>query len=394
MQGDVNAANIPFTSRVLLALAGALLPADLRTDWIREWRAELWHSRRSAVRSDIALLNYSLGAFADAWFLLRHEAAISRRLAEARRSRSLPIAAMAVLLIGLSVATNGFQGGRDLLFGRDSDRLFLLAQPSPFLGSAARVPAAQVLAWIECGSTVEKLGRWAAKDPFVCVADPVAATLFAETHAKARCDTIQLAPDVRGFSGVIGRLKPGARLAGAEKELAETAVLHRGWLVPQIVPIGRLRRAPLLPVGTALLGLALISLLPLRTRSLESFAWAVSRVALSFALVVAGWLELTAAAPFTEQAGVPSVWAALLYVCPIAAGTLLHIWLRRDARGRCRTCYRPLTMPVFVGLSGRCLFDSGGIERLCSARHGALVTGSVPGQIGTEEWSQWPNPFA
>jgi hypothetical protein len=51
-------------------------------------------------------------------------------------------------------------------------------------------------------------------------------------------------------------------------------------------------------------------------------------------------------------------------------------------------------MPVFVGPSGRCLFDSGGIERLCSARHGALVTGSVPGQTGTEEWSQWPNTFA
>jgi len=394
MQVGVNVGKIPFPSRFLLALAGAMLPADLCADWKREWHAELWHWRHSAFRSYSALLKRSLGAFADAWFLLRHEATITRRLAEAARSRSLPVAAMAILLIGLSIATNRFQGGRDLLFARDADGLFLLAQPNPFMGSAARVPAEQVSAWIERGSTVEKLGRWSAREPPFCVADPLAVALFSAARAKPRCDSIKLQRDVSGFSGVIGRLKPGARLAAAEKELAQTAVLHRGWLCPQIVPIARLRRAPLVPVGTALLCLALLSLLPLGCRSLQSFAWAASRVALSFALVIAGWLELAAAAPFTEQAGVSGLWAALLYVGPMAAGTLLHVWLRRDARGRCRICYRPLTMPVFVGFSGRCLFDAGGIECLCRAGHGALVTGSVPGQIGTEEWSQWPRTLA
>ena len=392
MPSELHPATLPFTIRLLLALAGGMLPPGARIDWKREWYAEFWHSRQLPSRRRPMR---ALGAFSDAWFLVRHEHGIRSRIGELARSRCFAVAALVLLIAALALATNGFRHSRNLLVQRDSDRLFLLAQPSPFMGRAARIPEAQAKDWIEYGTTVEALGRWSVREGAVCIADRVAATLFSEVPMMPQCATIKPASaELAGFCGVVGRLKPGASLAEAEHELGQTAVLHRGWLHPAIVPIERLRRAPLAPVGVALIFLAFFSLLSVRAASVLAWTWAVSRVALFFGLIAGAWLELVARAPFTEAAAVPGIWTALLYVFPIAAATLTALWLRRDARRRCRICYRALTMPVFVGLSGRCLFDSGGVEYLCSAGHGALVAGSVPGQIGTEEWSQWPSTLA
>lgn len=392
MPADFHSSTLPFTIRFLLALAGGMLPASARTDWIREWHAEFWYSCQSASRRRPMR---ALGAFADAWFLVRHEHGIGSRVGELAQSRLLAVAVLVFLIAALGVATDGFRRSRDLLFHRDSDRLFLLAQPIPFMGGTARIPEAQVEAWVKHGTTVEVLGRWSVRERAVCVADPVAATLISEVRMRPQCAVIKVErAELSGFSGVVGRLKPGVSLNEADSELGRTAALHRGWLGPVIVQIGPLRRAPLAPVGAAFFVLALFSLLAVRGASVRAWTWAVSRMALSFGMIVSSWLELAARAPFTEAGSVPGIWTGLLYVFPIAAATLAALWLRRDARGRCRICYRALTMPVFVGLSGRCLFDSGGVEYLCSAGHGALVTGSVPGQIETEEWSKWPNTLA
>jgi len=379
---------IPYTIRLLLALAGAMLPDSARTDWMREWYAEFWYSRHSASgRRPMR----ALGAFADAWFLVRHEHGIRGRVGELLRSRSLAVAVLVFLLAALALATTGFRRSRDLLFHRDSDRVFLLNQPLPFMAGAARISPAQANAWVERhNATVQVLGRWSVRERDICVADPVAATLFTEIHMRPQCTAIKVERrNWTGFSGVVGRLKSGISLAEAERELGQTAVLHRGWLRPAIVPIARLRTAPLAPVASALFALALFSLVAARVASVRASIWLASRIALSLALVAGAWLELAARAPFTEAGSVPGIWSALLYVFPIAAASLLALGLRRDARGRCRVCYRALTMPVFVGLSGRCLFDSGGIEYLCGAGHGALLTGSVPGQVETEQWSKW-----
>jgi hypothetical protein len=392
MPSDRHSSTVPFTIRLLLALAGWMLPARARVDWKREWYAEFWHSRQLPSRRRPMR---AFGVFPDAWFLARHEHGIGCRLGELARSRSFAVAALIFLIAALGVATNGFRRSRDLLGQHDSDRLFLLAQPVPFMGRVARIPEAQAKAWIEHGGTVETLGRWSVRQGAVCAADRVAATLFSEVHMMPQCAAIKPASvELAGFSGVIGRLKPGASRAEAERELEETAVLHRGWLRPAIVPIEGLRRAPLAPVGAALFVLALFSLVSVRAASAPAWTWAVSRVALFFGLIAGGWLELVARAPFTEAAGVPGIWTALLYVFPIATATLAAHWLRSDGRGRCRICCRPLGMPVFVGFSGRCLMESGGVEYLCTAGHGALVAGSVPGQVETEEWSKWPNTLA
>jgi hypothetical protein len=380
---------------LLVAAAGRILPAARRADWVREWNAELWHAERSGSVSDRTLLTRALGAFADASFLLRQEHEIGIRLREMRSSRFGSVAVLVVVAAILAFATRGFQSGRALLLNRESDRIFLLSQPSPFMGSGARVPPPQAAAWIANGRTAESLGRWWVSAGSRCVADRTAVALFSETQMKPDCEAISLAPGViAGFSGLIGRLKPGYTFADAEKELAATAELGVGWLRPAIVPVTQLHKAPLVPIGGALLLLVVFNVFGLRNCSMEAWGWGLSRIALSFGIVAGLWLEIVARAPFTEAGSIPGLSAMGSYFFPAIAATLIALRLRRDVQRRCRTCYRLLSMPVFVGFSGRCLFDSGGIEYLCSAHHGALLTGSVPGQSVAEEWSQWPGTCA
>jgi hypothetical protein len=57
--------------RMLICAAALLAPATLRVEWLREWRAEMWHVRRSCVHSS-EVTAFCLGAFQDAWCLRRH----------------------------------------------------------------------------------------------------------------------------------------------------------------------------------------------------------------------------------------------------------------------------------------------------------------------------------
>lgn len=382
-------------ARLPVAAAGRLLPAAQRADWRREWDAEIWHAEHSGGTPERTLWTRALGAFADASFILRHEHGISIRLNELRSSRPASVAVLVAVAAILLVASRGLQSGRALVFSTEPDRVFLLAQPSPFMGGSARVPPAQAADWVENGRTTDMLGRWFVLKGSVCVADGAAAALFSQIQMRAKCKSVRQGPnEITGFSGIIGRLKTGYTYADAEKELATTAELHLGWLRPAIVPVAQLRKAPLLPVGTALLLLTFFSVLGLRNCSLEAWVWGLARIGLSFGIIAGLWLELDARAPFTEAGSIPGAWTIGLFVLPPITATMFTLRLRRDVERRCRTCYRLLSMPVFVGLPGRCLFDSGGVEYLCPARHGALVVGSMPGQIAAKEWSQWPSTFA
>lgn len=57
--------------RLLVCGAGLLVPAAQRTEWLREWRAELWHVRRSCACAG-EMTAFCLGAFQDAWCLREH----------------------------------------------------------------------------------------------------------------------------------------------------------------------------------------------------------------------------------------------------------------------------------------------------------------------------------
>ncbi|MGO9435395.1 MAG: hypothetical protein ACLPH3_15000 [Terracidiphilus sp.] len=65
-------------NRGLLHCASLLVPSEQRADWLREWRAELWHMRRSrrpsdrfSWRAEQAATCFCLGAFQDAFCVRR-----------------------------------------------------------------------------------------------------------------------------------------------------------------------------------------------------------------------------------------------------------------------------------------------------------------------------------
>ncbi len=396
MQAQVISQAVPVEIRCLLAAAGSLLPPALRSDWVREWNAEFWHSLGSA-RLRRQMWARALGAFPDAWVLLRQDYGLVTRIHDASHSRSALVILLALLMIATTSFTNGFSRGRNLLFHSDSAGLVLIAQPIPFMGGSSRMPAAQVEAWLRESRTVVELGRWSIEDRLrsgrhvgVCRADATALKLLSEAPVKPPCEQVEFkGPNAPTFAGVVARLKRGSSIHEAEDELARTATVHKGWMRPGIVSLSAMRKAPLVPAGLTLCGLILLSLLSVRAVTLTAWLWAVLRIALSFALIAGAWIEFVARAPFTETAGVPLAWSALLYFLPAVSGCCAAYWLRRDTRQRCRICFRTLTMPVFVGMPGRCLFEPGGTEYLCSAGHGALLAGLVNEPTGEEVWATW-----
>src|SRR5579871_5650156 len=193
MHSRVVSQDVPVEVRWLLAVASSLLPSTLRSDWIREWYAEFWHSLGPARGFRRRMWARALGAVPDAWVLLRQEYGLARRAHDALRSRSAPVMLLALLMSVLALCTGGFSGGRSLLFHDDSVGLVLIAQPIPFMGGSARVSGAQVEAWLRRSNTVAALGRWSMDRPrggnsaSVCIADAAALRLFSEVAVKPAC---------------------------------------------------------------------------------------------------------------------------------------------------------------------------------------------------------------
>ena len=393
--------DVPVEVHWLLAVAGSLLPSTLRSDWIREWYAEFWHSLGPARGFRRRMWGRAFGAVPDAWALLRQDYGLARRTHDALCSRSAPVMLLALLMSALALCTGGFSRGRRLLFHDDSAGLVLIAQPIPFMGGSARVPGAQVEAWLRRSNTVAALGRWSMDGPrdgrsvSVCIADASAMGLFSEVPVKPACARFESAgSDALPFAGVVARLKSGALVYQAEQELAQTAALHKGWVQPRITSLAAIRTAPLKPAGFVLLAGFLLSVLSVRALRIAAWIWALSKITLSFAVIAGLWIELAARAPFTETAGIPSSWSALLYLLPVVIACFAAWCLRRDARRHCRVCYRALAMPVSVGMPGRSLFEPGCVEHLCEAGHGSLLVGPVNQLIGGESWVTWSDTWA
>ena len=101
---------------MLIRIAGWFVPKDRRSEWLRQWNAELIHrwKIRSESRDDVAksgLLVWSLGAFGHAWYMFRTEFtmdSIWQDLRFAVRSlRTGPgLIAVAVLSLGLGIGAN------------------------------------------------------------------------------------------------------------------------------------------------------------------------------------------------------------------------------------------------------------------------------------------------
>ena len=406
MKAAASGQAVPWEIRFLLAIAAWLLPRSLRGEWRREWLAEFSHvftevdahpppaARRQRMFARAA------GAFPDAWTLLKLHGL--RRRAEAAHSRLTPVVVPALLLLTLAVVTDGFQRARELLLQPESEDLVLLVQPVPFMGLSSRVPSAQAERWLLTGSTPAAIGAWTVERPAVDGQDvrvwrptPKALALFAESRIQPQYDRVEpFRGSMPRHAGVVAKLRPGATLRQAEAELAVTAEFQKGWHKPHVVALASIRRAPLLPVGLLLGGLSLLSVLPIRVRSIQAGLWALAPVCLGFAVIAGVWLECVARAPVTEMARVPEAWNLALYVLPVVVASLTACWFWRTAGRRCRICYRPLMDAVTVGMEGHCLLEPGGREYLCVEGHGSLVEGSAAQNQSYEVWTSWSSSWA
>jgi hypothetical protein len=364
------------------------LPPHLRVDWIREWHAEFWHSLNDhGMARDSHLTRQmrarALGAFADAWTLLRLECGIRQRIRRAVESRSAPIFIMALLLITLASGTRGFSGVRSLWSDKDSESLALVVQPDPFLRESSLMPAAQADAWFQRSKTVLEMGKWtledrtlSGKDVRVLRADATAISLLSKSPMRLKFDRIE---SIEGFAptrmAVVARLRSGATSLDAERELAIITGLGKGWLRPTVLPLTAIRNAPLHLVVPLILGLLVFSVLPIRAFHLQAWPWVITKPVLCFMLVSSAWLEIVARTPLTETAQVSALWNLLLYLLPVLASASAAWWFRWDAANRCHTCYRLWATPISVGSPGRCLFEPQGVGYQCDEGHGALSVG-------------------
>jgi hypothetical protein len=383
---------LPIEIRITLGFAGSLLPLRLRDEWMREWCAEFWHSftghqQQSLLRHQMRLR--ALGAFADAWALLNLDYGVPRRMCDVIECRLAPIVVMIVVLFSTAFVTRGFRESRAYLFHADEDSLVLVAQPNPFTGGNSLIPSAQVEAWAQCSRATIELGRWVVQEERtsgyrerVLKADANAISLFAEAEMKPRFDRIEpMGAEVPQFVGVVAQLRNGATAQAAE-ELAQVASLHKGWQRPAVISLHAIRRAPLAPIGPVLLAWVLLSALSFRRFRMSAWSWVLTEMGLCFLIVAACWIELLARAHVTETAGVAAGWNWALYILPVCAGPCTSWWFRREARRRCRTCYRVWRTPASIGLPGRCLLDASGHGYLCDEGHGAILEVPFLGAFG------------
>src|SRR5258708_28290005 len=76
-----------------------------------------------------------------------------------------------------------------------------------------------------------------------------------------------------------------------------------------------------------------------------------------------------------------SQWAGL------CAAVMILLWAWRDQRSRCRVCLERMRQPVRIGVPGRMLLDTAGLEVMCPHGHGAVYTSeSVLGSEMSDRW--------
>ncbi len=161
---------------LLRGLAG-VVPAKRRQDWLREWRAELWHEADRLARAGVPrttatfrLFGRSLGCITDAAAMRRfHPVPVEEDLGAALRVvfRSPAAAGMATFMIGVTVAVDTLllalsrfaYAIPDRLEGLRAIILFLTVVLALLLPVAAARAAASAVGWSEAGRREEAMRR-------------------------------------------------------------------------------------------------------------------------------------------------------------------------------------------------------------------------------------------
>jgi len=305
---------LPSESALLLRVAAALVPADRRDEWRREWNAELWWWLASAPDpSRRELASHCWGAVLDAYSL---RAGANLCTADFLARPSSRLAVPVLLLTFLAVFSGGFRYTRRALFGIAPDRLAIVTETGPFMGQVMPLPSA-------------RLARWA-----------------------ARSRTLDgLAPLNR--TQALVRLQPGIAPVQAERELQASNQFL------QVTPCTAVIARPIAVLGFPFLGFVLLALV-------EWLWFPPSAFSLAHPL---GWVTVL----FLAAAEAPASPMAIVLPYLVASFMALR-YCRRDRRERCPLCLERLGQPVRIGVGPRGPFEPAGTEWLCPQGHGALFT--------------------
>jgi hypothetical protein len=143
-----------FFDQSLLYGASRLVPGNRRAEWMREWRAELWHVRQERApmdqlswQAEREIATFCIGAFLDAFCLGRHRWKLRIPLVATRGSAMQCILLLAVLMVvtyGIALLSPGVCAER-MISPRPQTSGLMLIQDSE--NNSSTISPAQYQAW-------------------------------------------------------------------------------------------------------------------------------------------------------------------------------------------------------------------------------------------------------
>lgn len=410
---------------LMLRFAALFAPAELRVEWLAEWRGEAAFIRAAGGRT--RTVRFCLGAFQDAAWLRRNVSPPQIFLQSPRRCLAL-LAALATICLAVEVRPSGPLRSLSGEPYRAPDRLAMVS-PTPRTPSFAGTPVDAYRAGPAALPGVEETAfyapqlTWADSKRFV--AAPASANLFRLLGLRApasglvlrwsawrRCfhedpriigRTVQIGDSTAIVTGII----PEAdwRLPGFDDgwlldgSLAELPSGTKGYMVARLreplatgrapAAAGGLTFAPL-PGESPLLALLLVTALALAIAP-AAFPFGLGAYACnrrSWLARLRGWTFLLAKLLLLGPIVLCVFWG--LGVWPVSPqafimGSILAMrWALADQRSRCPVCLHSLTHPIRIGEASHTFLSWYGTEFVCSRGHGFLQVA----ELTTSSWAE------
>jgi len=206
-----------------------------------------------------------------------------------------------------------------------------------------------------------------------------------------------------GLKGTVARLRAGVTPDAARSELRQVLVdrgvarrgyqLYASGVVALVFQGASAYAMAFLAAMSAVLGCALIGMYRGRRRgsrwavTLRFWGFFVLKCAIPLSAIFLWVLEGEGVSTFAITGR--SWWGRELFSqwAGLCGAVMVLLWAWRDQRSRCRVCLERMRQPVRIGVPGRMLLDTAGLEVMCPRGHGAVYTSeSVLGADLSDRW--------